>query len=79
MVQLAARRTCGQIDLPQISLELLIGIFKSDFLNEKYYVQWKRRQVIINSRMLSMFVVISPTEVSKCKLNCHSFFFFFSW
>ncbi|GKU95314.1 hypothetical protein SLEP1_g8689 [Rubroshorea leprosula] len=52
MVQLAARRTCGQIDLPQISLELLIGIFKSDFLNEKYYVQWKRRQANILEEFL---------------------------
>ncbi|GLT40474.1 hypothetical protein SLA2020_146110 [Shorea laevis] len=52
MVQLAARRTCGQIDLPQISLELLIGIFKSDFLNEKYYVQWKCRQANILEELL---------------------------
>ncbi|PPD97672.1 hypothetical protein GOBAR_DD05275 [Gossypium barbadense] len=44
MVQLTARRTCGQIDLPQISLELLIGIFRSDFPNEKSYIQWKSRQ-----------------------------------
>ncbi|KAK8676426.1 hypothetical protein V6N13_142000 [Hibiscus sabdariffa] len=44
MVQLAARRTCGQVDLLQISLELLIGIFRSDFPNEKSYIQWKSRQ-----------------------------------
>ncbi|KAH9721803.1 DNA topoisomerase 4 subunit B [Citrus sinensis] len=44
LIQLAATKTRGQVDLPQISLGLLIGIFKSDFLNEKAYIQWKNRQ-----------------------------------
>ncbi|KAJ0105141.1 hypothetical protein Patl1_18703 [Pistacia atlantica] len=48
LIQLAARRSCGQVDLPQISLGLLFGTFKSDFLNEKSYMQWKSRQVKIN-------------------------------
>lgn len=53
LIQLAATKTRGQVDLPQISLGLLIGIFKSDFLNEKAYVQWKNRQANILEELLS--------------------------
>ncbi|XVF10658.1 hypothetical protein REPUB_Repub07fG0201300 [Reevesia pubescens] len=62
MVQLAARRTCGQIDLPQISLELLIGIFRSDFLHEKSYIQWKSRQVNILEELLYFSAKLPETE-----------------
>lgn len=48
LVQLAQLRTGEQIDLPQLALGLLVGIFKSDFPNEKLYIKWKTRQVIIN-------------------------------
>lgn len=48
LVQLAALRTGEQIDLPQLALGLLVGIFKSDFPNEKLYMKWKTRQVIMN-------------------------------
>ena len=81
MVQLASRRMSGQIDLPQISLELLIGIFRSDFLTEKYYVQWKNRQVIINfmycfiTRLLPIeyielnMPVLGAENFNECYLN----------
>ncbi|KAK5847109.1 protein unc-13 homolog isoform X1 [Gossypium arboreum] len=62
MVQLTARRTCGQIDLPQISLELLIGIFRSDFPNEKSYIQWKSRQVNILEELLYFSAELPETE-----------------
>ncbi|EOY24649.1 Uncharacterized protein TCM_016195 isoform 3 [Theobroma cacao] len=62
MVHLAARRTCGQIDLPQISLELLIGIFRSDFLNEKSYIQWKSRQVNMLEELLYFSAKLPETE-----------------
>ncbi|KAK9006423.1 hypothetical protein V6N11_035462 [Hibiscus sabdariffa] len=62
MVQLAARRTCGQIDLTQISLELLIGIFRSDFSNEKSYIQWKSRQVNILEELLYFSAKLPETE-----------------
>jgi hypothetical protein len=45
---LATLRTGEQIDLPQLALGLLVGIFKSDFPNEKLYMKWKTRQVITN-------------------------------
>ncbi|CAH8343145.1 unnamed protein product [Eruca vesicaria subsp. sativa] len=44
LVQLAQLKTGGQIDLPQLALGLLVGIFKSDFPNEKLYMKWKTRQ-----------------------------------
>jgi hypothetical protein len=49
-MQLAARKMSGQIDLTHIALGLLNGTFKSDFLNERSYMQWKSRQVKINFR-----------------------------
>lgn len=45
-LQLPTRRTYGKTDIPQISLGLLNSIFKSDFLHEKSYMQWKSRQVM---------------------------------
>ncbi|GAV68924.1 DUF810 domain-containing protein [Cephalotus follicularis] len=48
----ASGRQCGHIDLPQISIGLLSGIFKSDFVNEKYYMQWKCRQANILEELL---------------------------
>lgn len=48
LTQLAARRMWGTIDIPHILLGLLNIIFKSDFSNGKSYMQWKRRQVILN-------------------------------
>ncbi|CAA7018291.1 unnamed protein product [Microthlaspi erraticum] len=44
LVQLAQLKTGEQIDLPQLALGLLVGIFKSDFPNEKLYLKWKTRQ-----------------------------------
>jgi hypothetical protein len=48
LTQLAAWRMWESIDIPKISLGLLNSIFKSDFLNEKSYMQWKSRQVMLN-------------------------------
>ncbi|XWS49898.1 hypothetical protein CRYUN_Cryun12cG0042400 [Craigia yunnanensis] len=67
MVHLAARRTCAKIDLPQISLELLIGIFRSDFLNEKSYIQWKSRQVNILEELLYFSAKLPETECLTIK------------
>lgn len=62
LIQLAARKTFGQVDLPQISLGLLIGIFKSDFLNEKAYIQWKNRQANILEELLFCSTSFTTTE-----------------
>ncbi|XP_042503739.1 protein unc-13 homolog [Macadamia integrifolia] len=45
-------RTCEHIDIPQISLELLSGICKYDFHNEKSFIQWKKRQANILEEVL---------------------------
>ncbi|KAK0587106.1 hypothetical protein LWI29_017363 [Acer saccharum] len=62
LIHWAARRTSGQFDLPQISLGLLIGIFKSDFHNEKSYMQWKSRQTNILEELLYFSANVSTTE-----------------
>ncbi|XP_031251761.1 protein unc-13 homolog [Pistacia vera] len=62
LIQLAARRSCGQVDLPQISLGLLLGTFKSDFLNEKSYMQWKSRQANILEELLYFSANVAKTE-----------------
>ncbi|KAH9777761.1 DNA topoisomerase 4 subunit B [Citrus sinensis] len=62
LIQLAATKTRGQVDLPQISLGLLIGIFKSDFLNEKAYIQWKNRQANLLEELLSCSTNFTTTE-----------------
>ncbi|XP_044485853.1 protein unc-13 homolog isoform X2 [Mangifera indica] len=62
LIQLAARRSCGQVDLPQISLGLLLGTFKSDFLNEKSYMQWKNRQVNILEELLYFSTNVANSE-----------------
>lgn len=45
-MELAAMRNWGQINVPQILLVVLHGVFRSDFPSEKSYMQWKLRQVI---------------------------------
>ncbi|KAH0858628.1 hypothetical protein HID58_086889 [Brassica napus] len=57
LVQLAQLRTGEQIDLPQLALGLLVGIFKSDFPNEKLYIKWKTRQAD------AAFVVLCPLHI----------------
>lgn len=57
LVALASKGTCGQIDIPQLVLGLLIGIFKSDFPTEKYYMQWKSRQVTVTSVSVLLWLI----------------------
>ena len=52
LMQFATRKLCDRIDIPQISLGLLNSIFKSDFVHEKSYMQWKYRQVKMNLRIV---------------------------
>ncbi|XP_020539590.1 protein unc-13 homolog isoform X2 [Jatropha curcas] len=62
LMQLAARRMNGQIDLPRVSVGLLNGIFKSDFRNEKSYAQWKNRQANVLEEFLCFSANIMTTE-----------------
>lgn len=47
LVRLASEKSFEQIDVPQITLGLLNGTTKTEFSNEKSYIQWKNRQVIV--------------------------------
>ncbi|KAL1834842.1 hypothetical protein ACET3Z_004493 [Daucus carota] len=63
-MQFASRKACGQLDIPQISLGLLNGIFKSDFLYEKPYMQWKKRQAnILEEVFISANHLITDKQV----------------
>lgn len=72
-MQLAARKMSGQIDLTHIALGLLNGTFKSDFLNERSYMQWKSRQVKINFRdqMGGTFIMVWPCLVGANLHFCY--------
>ncbi|XP_004300761.1 PREDICTED: uncharacterized protein LOC101300350 [Fragaria vesca subsp. vesca] len=52
MMMLSPGKTRVQIDIPQIVLGLLNFTFKSDFSNEKSYMQWKNRQASILEELL---------------------------
>ncbi|XAR70329.1 hypothetical protein NMG60_11027149 [Bertholletia excelsa] len=52
LMKFAAAKKCEQIEIPQISLELLNGMSKADFSNEKSYTQWKKRQANILEELL---------------------------
>lgn len=61
-LQLPTRRTNGKMDIPQISLGLLNSIFKSDFLHEKSYMQWKSRQVGVLEELLQYSANLAAPE-----------------
>lgn len=62
LMQFATRKLCDRIDIPQISLGLLNSIFKSDFVHEKSYMQWKYRQANILEEVLYFFVNLKTAE-----------------
>lgn len=45
------------VDVPQIALELLTTISKSDFSNEKAYTHWHKRQVTPNKPLCASMVL----------------------
>ncbi|XP_010529550.1 PREDICTED: uncharacterized protein LOC104806377 isoform X2 [Tarenaya hassleriana] len=69
LVQLAAMRTDEQIDLPQLALGLLVGIFKSDFPNEKLYMNWKTRQANLLEELLCFSTSLGRNERATVE-NC---------
>ncbi|KAF3448508.1 hypothetical protein FNV43_RR09221 [Rhamnella rubrinervis] len=68
LMQLATKRIWELTDIPQISLGLLNSIFKSDFLHEKSYIQWKSRQACI----LEEFLCYSANAVAPDHLTAES-------
>ncbi|WCJ26202.1 hypothetical protein M5689_008037 [Euphorbia peplus] len=67
-LQLATRRVHGQVDHPYISLGQLSGIFRSDFRNEKSYMQWKNRQ----ANILEEFLCFSANAMINKHLTVRS-------
>uniref|UniRef100_A0A2N9ID72 Uncharacterized protein n=1 Tax=Fagus sylvatica TaxID=28930 RepID=A0A2N9ID72_FAGSY len=67
LTPLAAWRMWESIDIPKISLGLLNSIFKSDFLNEKSYMQWKSRQASILEELLYFSANIEASERATIK------------
>lgn len=43
-----SRLISERIDVPQITLELLSNVNKSDFVNEKLFTQWQLKQARLN-------------------------------
>ncbi|KFK31928.1 hypothetical protein AALP_AA6G177300 [Arabis alpina] len=69
LVQLAQLKTGEQIDLPLLALGLLVGIFKSDFPNEKLYMNWKTRQANLLEEVLCFSRSLEKNEratIRKC-------------
>ncbi|XP_077248543.1 DNA topoisomerase 4 subunit B (DUF810) isoform X2 [Tasmannia lanceolata] len=62
LIQFASRTMSGQVDVPQISLELLNGICKSDFFNDKSYMQWQKRQANVLEEFLCTSVNLTKDE-----------------
>ncbi|XP_010055606.2 protein unc-13 homolog isoform X2 [Eucalyptus grandis] len=62
LIELVTSKTCRQINVPQISSGLLDGIRESDFLNEKHYLQWRRRQVNLLEEFISSSTNVGTNE-----------------
>lgn len=45
LMQFSVRKPHVQVDIPQIAIELLSGIQQNDFLIERSYTHWRKRQV----------------------------------
>ncbi|XP_071702005.1 protein unc-13 homolog isoform X2 [Rutidosis leptorrhynchoides] len=53
LMQFSMRNSHVQVDLPQISIELLSGIQQNDFLIERSYTQWRKRQANVLEELFS--------------------------
>ncbi|XP_023540981.1 uncharacterized protein LOC111801201 isoform X3 [Cucurbita pepo subsp. pepo] len=69
LMELAAKRNWGQINVPQVLLVLLHGVFRSDFPSEKAYMQWKFRQVnLLEEFCYSANLVASERQICESSL-----------
>ncbi|CAK7335469.1 unnamed protein product [Dovyalis caffra] len=71
LMQLGARKLSGQIDLTHIALGLLNGTFKSDFLNERSYMQWKSRQANILEELLCSAATATATTTEHLTIRSY--------
>ncbi|KAI3501237.1 hypothetical protein L1887_29101 [Cichorium endivia] len=53
LMQFSMRKSQVPLDIPQISLELLSGIQQNDFLVERSYTQWRKRQANVLEELFS--------------------------
>ncbi|KAI3468779.1 hypothetical protein Pfo_025442 [Paulownia fortunei] len=53
LTQFAMGKSCGQINVPQLSLVLLTGLLRSDFPSDKSYLHWKNRQANVLEELVS--------------------------
>uniref|UniRef100_A0A1D1XXQ8 GTP-dependent nucleic acid-binding protein engD n=1 Tax=Anthurium amnicola TaxID=1678845 RepID=A0A1D1XXQ8_9ARAE len=70
LMRFHSRSTLEHIDVPQIILELLRNIYKSDFVNEKIYTQWQKRQANILEELLhGSLDIVAKDECETLKLS----------
>ncbi|GJV03152.1 protein unc-13 homolog isoform X3 [Tanacetum coccineum] len=53
LMQFSLRNSHVQVDIPQIVIELLSGIQQNDFLIERSYTQWRKRQANVLEELFS--------------------------
>ncbi|KAF5800738.1 hypothetical protein HanXRQr2_Chr06g0240081 [Helianthus annuus] len=53
LMQFSMRKSHVQFDIPQIVIELLSGIQQNDFLVERSYTQWRKRQANVLEELFS--------------------------
>nr|XP_043606752.1 protein unc-13 homolog [Erigeron canadensis] len=53
LMQFSMRKSNTQVDIPEISLELLSGVQQNEFLIERSYTQWRKRQANILEELFS--------------------------
>ncbi|KAI3727581.1 hypothetical protein L6452_16197 [Arctium lappa] len=53
LMQFSMRKSHVQVDIPQISIELLSGLQQNDFLVERSYTQWRKRQANVLEELFS--------------------------
>ncbi|KAK1274447.1 hypothetical protein QJS04_geneDACA022258 [Acorus gramineus] len=65
LCQIHGRILQNQLDIPSISLELMGSIGRSDFLSEKSYLQWQKRQANILEELLCCTSILSMDEQTE--------------
>lgn len=53
LMRFSMKKSHVQVDIPQISIELLSGIQQNDFLIERSYTQWRKRQANVLEELFS--------------------------
>ncbi|KAD5316789.1 hypothetical protein E3N88_16735 [Mikania micrantha] len=62
LMQFSIRKSHGQVDIPQIVIELLSGIQQNEFLVERSYTQWRKRQTNV---LEELFLSVNYPEMQE--------------